>query len=85
MSFEGPAWPPIWMNSPLQVVARLPTQTLRKRSSSPLQQRPATALAIFSFALIISLYFWFIQHYSVNTIWVVQSVRRRMRRWGYRP
>ena len=47
-------------------------ETLRNRSPSPLQRRPATALAIFSFALIISLYFWFIQHYSVNTIWVDQ-------------
>ena len=47
-------------------------ETLSKRNFSPLQQRPATALAIFAFALIISLYFWFIQHYSVNTIWVDQ-------------
>jgi hypothetical protein len=47
-------------------------ETLSKRNFSPLQQRPATALAIFAFAIIISLYFWFIQHYSVNTIWVDQ-------------
>ncbi len=47
-------------------------ETLSKRNSSPLQQRSATALAIFAFALIVSLYFWFIQHYSVNAIWVDQ-------------
>ncbi len=47
-------------------------ETLGRDSPSPLQQRPATAFAIFAFALIISLYFWFIQHYSVNTIWVDQ-------------
>ena len=47
-------------------------ETLSKRNSSSLQQRVPNALAIFAFALIISLYFWFIQHYSVNTIWVDQ-------------
>lgn len=47
-------------------------ETLSKRISSPLQQPPATAFAIFSFAIIIFLYFWFIQHYSVNAIWVDQ-------------
>ena len=61
------------MNSLLQLVATFPdAETHSKRISSPLQGRPATALAIFSFALIISLYFWFIQHYSVNTVWVDQ-------------
>jgi len=50
----------------------LDAETHSRRTFSPLQQRPATALAIFSFAAIISLYFWFIQHYSVNAIWVDQ-------------
>ena len=39
-----------------------------KGSSAPFQQRPAAVVAFVAFTLIIAVYFWFIQHYSVNTI-----------------
>jgi hypothetical protein len=52
--------------------ASLDAETLSSGNTSLFRGRPATAFAVLAFGLIVVLYFWFIQHYSVNTVWVDQ-------------